>query len=503
MRALVRTVLVAGLGVALVLGAYRLPDLRFHLAGSASAGGSAAGSVTPATRPVTRSTLICPGPASVGVKGVDAATAAAPTTVRAAAPPADLLGDLLRDVTSGAAGSVAATAVGGSGPVTFPPFTTPGANGLQTNVARSILFTGKGSLAPGLVAEQTTLIPTGDQRGLSTSACAAPAADTWLVGGGGEPGRRGRIVLTNPSPNGVTVDLEVYGAKGPVRATAARGIVVGAHERTVVLLDAIAPGERSPVVHVVASGGVISASLSDTWLDGTTPVGADDVVGTAPGTRLVVPGVVASGAPGSLVLRIGATSHEAVVRVRLLGAQGPTVAPVNNGVIRVPARRVKDVDLSRVAAGGYGIQLTSDQPVVAAAELRPPAASATALRDLSWTSAQPAVSVLAGVPLGLIGPTWTSSLMLTAPDADARVDVVTVAPDGSQTVRPVSVEAGTSVSVPLAAPALSAWLRPRAGSVTAALVTTYADPAGPMTSVAPLADTPLRTSPVTVHPLGG
>jgi uncharacterized protein DUF5719 len=501
MRALIRTTVVAALGVALVLGAYRLPELRYHLAGSA---GSDSAGVRPASKPLTRSTLICPGPETVGVKGVDTTTAAAPTIVRVAAPPADLLGALVSGAGAGSsAGSVAAAPIGGSGPLGLPPFTAPGANGTQTDLARSVLLTGKGSLAPGLVAAQTTLVPTGDQRGLSTSTCTAPVADTWLVGGGGEPGRRGRLVLTNPSPNGVTVDLEVYGAQGPVRATAARGIVVGAHQRTVVLLDAIAPGERSPVIHVVASGGLISASLNDTWLAGTTPVGADDVVGTAPGTHLVVPGVTATGAPGSLVLRVAATAHAAVVRVRLLGAKGPVVAPVNNGVVRVAAHRVKDVDLSAVAAGAYGIQLTSDQSIVAAAELRPAAASPTAHRDLAWSSAQPAVTILAGVPLGVMAAPWTSSLLLTAADADARVDLVTVAGDGTEAVRAVSVEGGTSVSVALTAPAVSAWLRPRTGTVVAALITSYADPAGQMSSVAPVTDTPLRTASVSVHPLGG
>jgi hypothetical protein len=499
-RALIRTVLVAGVGVALVLGAYRMPDRHYHLAGSESSNASAGATIASAT--LTRSTLICSGPETVGVKGVDATKAAAPTIVRVAAPPADLLGSLVSGAGSGA-GSVAASPIGGTGPLAFPPFTAPGMASTQTDLARSILLSGKGSLAAGLVAAQSTLVTTGDQRGLSTSACAAPAAQTWLVGGGGEPGRRGRVVLTNPSPNGVTVDLDVYGAKGSLRSTAARGIVVGAHQRTVVLLDAIAPGERSPVVHVVASGGVISASLNDSWLDGTTPVGADDVAGSAPGTRLVVPGVTATGTPASLTLRIGAPSREAVVRVRLLGARGPQAAPINNGVIRVGAHRVKDVDLSAVAPGAYGIQLTSDQPVVAAAQMRPAAGSITARRDLSWTSAQPVVTSLAGLPLSLIATTWSSTAVLTAADTNAQLDLVTLAADGIETALPVSVEAGTTVSVPLTAPAVSAWLRMRAGAVSAAVVTTYADAAGPMISVAPVTNTALQATPVTVHPLGG
>lgn len=497
MRGLVRTVVVAGLGALLVLGAYRLPDLRWHLAGSTT-GSTGQSTGLDQSRPVTRSTLVCPGPQTVGVKGVDAAKAAAPTLVRAAAPPRELLSP-----SPSGAGSVAATAVGASGPLTFPGLSGPGVATTQTDAAQSILLSGKGSLAQGLAAAQATLVRSGDQRGLSTSACPAPAAETWLVGGGGEPGRRGRVVLTNPSPNGVTVDLEVYGAKGAVRSTAARGIVVPARSRSVVLLDAIAPGERSPVIHVVASGGLVAASLSDSWLDGTAAAGSDDVVGTVPGTRMVVPGVASTGGPASLLLRVGSVSKAAVVRVRLLGPQGPIASPVNNGVVRVAAHRVRDVDLSAVPPGDYAIELTSDAPIVAGALMRPPAVSPSVVRDLSWTTAEPAISTLAGVPLVSTTAPWTSQLLLSASTRDAQVDVVRVAADGTQVVEPHTVSAGTTVAVPLSSPAVSAWLRVRSGAVFAALTTAYADPAGPLRSVAPLTAVRQRITPAPVHPLGG
>jgi hypothetical protein len=509
MRALIRTALVLAVGAGLVVGAIRLPDLRYHLAGSGSspAAARAAGPVTAATKPVTRSVLVCPGPETVGVKGVDAKKALAPTTVRVAAPPSDLLaaalsGDSASTGSTGS-GSVDATAIGSSGALDFTSLVGPGAATTETSQARSILLSGKGSLAPGIAAAQATLVTTGDQRGLSTSTCQTPDAQVWLVGGGGEPGRRGRVVLTNPSPNGVTVDLDVFGAKGQVRSPAARGIVVGAHRRTVVLLDAIAPGERSPVIHVVASGGLISAALNDSWLDGTTPAGADDVVGTSPGSRLLIPGVVAGGTPGSTTLRIAATSREAVVKVRLLGVDGPTAAPVNNGVVRVAAHRVKDVDLSAVPAGYYGVELNSDEPVVAGVQVRTAAATPTSPRDLSWTSAQPAVTTLAGYPLGPTAAPWASSLALSAPTDDSTLDLVLVAADGTQTTQPVTVAAGTTKTVPLTTPAASLWLRVHTGTVSAAVLTAYADPAGQLRSVAPLSSGPLRTTPIAVYPLGG
>ena len=56
-----------------------------------------------------------------------------------------------------------------------------------------------------------------DLRGLATAACAAGGSDLWLLGGGADPGRQERLVLTNPGDNPVTADVTVHGAAGPDR----------------------------------------------------------------------------------------------------------------------------------------------------------------------------------------------------------------------------------------------------------------------------------------------
>jgi PKD repeat protein len=526
MRAVFRTAVVLLLGTGLVVGAVRLPDLHARLAGAGS-GVTAAAAETPAARSVTSSALVCPGPESVGVKRVDTSTATAPTTVTAVSPPIDLLATALSSAhatlapSATAAGSVNATGLGGSGQLAFTPLGAPGVAATQTTLPRSILLSGHGTLAPGLAATQVSLQTSGDLRGLSTLACQQPSAQTWLVGGAGTTGHRGRVILGNPTPNAVTVNLTVYGAKGQLTSTAARGIVVKPHKRTVVLLDAIAHGEASPVVHVMASGGVISAVLSDTWLDQTTPAGSDDAAGTMPGRHLVIPGVLGSTTPGSAVLRLAATDRAATVHLRVLGPTGPAPASVDNGQVQVAAGTVKDVDLAGLPVGYDGLELTATAPVVAGVQLRSGLATPGAERDLAWSAAQPAVQGLVGVPLGVVAPPWTQALALTAATGDAEVDLVYVAADGTESTQPVTVPAGTTkeIVVPAVLPAtttgtttatgtttpapVSVWIRPRSGAVTAALATSYADAAGPLLSVAPLADTPLTFTPVAVHPLAG
>lgn len=521
MRGVLRTAVVLLLGAGLVVGAVRLPDLHARLAGSGD-GSTSQAAETAAARPVSRSTVVCPGPESVGVKRVDSSVASAPTTISAASPPSDLLASALSaahvsTVGGTAIGQVDATALGGSGPLDFAPLSTSGSGSTQTTQPRSVLVSGVATLAPGLAAGQVTLLTAGDLRGLSTVACQQPSPETWLVGGAGTTGHRGRVILTNPTPNPVTVNLSVFGAKGPVTTTAARGIVVKAHKRVVVLLQALAPGEASPVVHVQASGGVISAVLNDTWLDNTTPAGADDAVGTMPGTHLVVPGVVGSVTPGNVVLRVAAMSQPATVHLRVLGAAGPTAAPVDNGQVEVRANTTKDIALTGLPAGYDALELTATAPVVAGAQLRTGLPTAGAKRDLAWTAAEPALSGLAGVPLGPVAAPWAHALALTAATEDSVVDVDFVAADGSRSTQQVTVSAGTTVTVPVPGtipggtgatpgtpnPPVSVWLRPSSGAVAAALATAYTDAAGQLLSMAPLVATPLTFTPVAVHPLGG
>ena len=147
-----------------------------------------------------------------------------------------------------------------------------------------------GSLAVGLAALQTGLRREGDERGLQSVACQAPRSEVWLLAGGGAPTRRERLVVANAGANPVTVDIQVHGASGPIASVNGARVAVPPHGRVGVLIDAIAPGEASPVVHVTATGGLITAVLEDSWIDGATGRGRDDVgPADGPATEQVIP----------------------------------------------------------------------------------------------------------------------------------------------------------------------------------------------------------------------
>ena len=55
-----------------------------------------------------------------------------------------------------------------------------------------------------------------------------------------------------------------------------RNVAVPPRGRTSLLVDALVGPESTPVVHVVASGGVLTGVLEDSWIDGAVGRGADD-----------------------------------------------------------------------------------------------------------------------------------------------------------------------------------------------------------------------------------
>jgi hypothetical protein len=422
----VRVAAVLVVGAGLVVGAAQVPTSALDLS---------SGAPRPAapTRPVTAAQLVCPGPETL-TDGSDE-KAPAPAFVGAVSASA---GD---GVTGPSASTVPVP--GGKGTQLFGPPATGG----SLEAAASVDVTASGPAAAGLAANQVTYVDSGDLRGLSGTACTAPTTDAWLVGGGGDDGRRGRIVLTNVAANAVDVSLHVLSADGPVEGSASGSVTVPAHSRTTVLLGALAPSVVSPVVHVTTSRGAVTATLHDTWLHGTTAWGTDDVSAGAPPSRSVlVPGLSVDGA--ALVRIAVPGTDEAVAQVRLLGADGEVVAP-GEGVVRVPGGSARDLDLSSLPAGTYGIEVTADVPVVAGAMVGRRSDPA-GVADLAWLASMPPLT--GDQVLGVAGVTagradLTATLALTAPTTDVSVELTS----GTSAPVEVRVPAGTTKAVPVPA----------------------------------------------------
>lgn len=482
---IVRTSLVAAAGVGIVVGAT-------HAQGALALGSTKAvdTATSSATSPVRSSSLVCPGPELKGVEGVDdldvgvrVAAATAPLRALTGTQPASAPGRIgLSRMPKGSLGA---------------PATARGVN-LVADQKRpeGVLVSGTESMAVGVAAAQSWLVPSGDQRSLGGTACGQPGAEFWIMAGGGAPGRQERLILTNPGGNAVTVDITLHGAKGPVSSPNGKGIVVPAHGRTAFLLDSINGDLANPVVHLVADGGVVGAVVNDIWLDGTRAGGSDDAVpAAAPSRDQVIPAVAVD---GQSVLRIAVPGNdEAVVQARVLTAQGPRALPAD-GVNRIDGGAVRDIDISRLPVGTVGLQVRADVPIVAAAVVTRAAPGKPG--DFAWTSSTPPISGVAGMPLADPAGTTTPIqrvLSVTSSGDVAGIEVVTVDAAGVETSRRPEIGVDASAVIDLTG-ATSVWVHRVSGrgQVRAGVVASLTDGQGTLISTTPLRDAALRTTTV-------
>jgi Family of unknown function (DUF5719) len=489
--ALPRALALVAVAIGLDLGATHLPapiNLA-HAASSRTAGGSH-------VDPVTQTQSICPGPEALGVQGVPDASAQTVSVAAVGAPLAALPSGF---VTSPGAGSLSLSGLPFGGAWAAP--TTAAGHVIvgQISDARSALVTGAGSMAPGAVATQWSWTKAGDNRGLVTTACVPASDSSWLIAGGAEPGRLEHLVLANPGHNAVAVDLGVFGTKGRINSPDALGLVVPAQGRTVVLLNAIAGSDPSPAVHVSARGGKVAAYLNDAWLDGVVPRGGDDVAPVAaPAREQVIAGIPID---GRAIVRVAVPGdREAVVQSRVLTPNGP-VPLAAGGVMRVAAGSTREIDLSSLPPGAYGLQVMADVPVLAAAMVER-GGSAGSSSDMAWSVATAPIRSLAGMALPVPGVKGlTQRLALAATRSPASVRVTTVAAGGQviTTVVPIGAD---SVSTMTLKEASSVWVTAAAGTVRAAVLTSAAETGGQVTSVTPLTDLTLVTTPSPLRQLG-
>jgi hypothetical protein len=481
-----------------VSGIVRVAAVALVAAGLAGGASRVSGSLTLATpgaragQPesssvlVDEASLVCPGQQRLGavglrdVEGTATVTASAPDTGVVAGAPA------------GGSGSV--QLLSGASSTGLAQTSSPGeAASAGVSTPEVVIARATGALAPGLVATQVWQHKGDDDRGLSVTPCQQPSSDAWLVGGGAGPSRTERVIVSNPGANAVSVSFEVFGRAGRIDAADDRSISVPPLSREVVSLDAIAPDEGGPVVHVTATGGVISAVLDEQWILGATGRGIDDSTrAAAPSTDLVVPGVETGGAVWLRLANPGDT--ESLAQVRLLTDKG-AVQSDDLRAVRVPAGTTLDVAVPSNAAP-IGLGVRSDQPLVAAAWTERRATVADKMGDFAWTPATPVLQGVGGVMLpGLSGT--AKRLLLTGGSTDTSVQV-RLGTGAAAKVSTVSVPAESTVVVD-AGDADSVWVVPGSGAVRAAVSVAGVDAGVPFFSVAAVTDAPVRALSVPVR----
>jgi hypothetical protein len=294
--------------------------------------------------------------------------------------------------------------------------------------------------------------------GLVASACAAPAASLWLVGGSTEVGRTTLVNLQNPTDVAAVVDLTLIGEDGPVSPPGASGIPVPAGEQVVVPLSGLAPGTAAPVVRVESRGGRVAATLQQSIVRGIDPGGVDTFGATAaPARQQYIPGVRVSNAAGITEL-VSTEDHADLSTVVRLFVPGSEHTEVRIGVVpddpdaegasvafEIEPDQVVDVPLEALEDGSYTVTLDADLPVLAA--VRQSQVTTTGALDFAWLAAAEAIPGDTETWLS-VTPGPGPSLYLHNPGGD-EVEGTLTSPDGTEL--PVTVEAGTTAVVPIEA----------------------------------------------------
>lgn len=384
-----------------------------------------------------------------------------------------------------------------------------------TGAGPGVAAAGTGSQEPVLVEAdpalllaglQLTRTGSGDLAGLAASTCTAPAETSWLVGGAVEPGRSGRVVLSNPTATAASVDLTVLTPQGAVEPPAGQDLSVAPGSSREVLLEGLLPPTAALAVGVSARGAVVAAALVDTDLSGVRAQGVEHVTASRPGTDLTITGVPAGNRTATLRLA-NPGDGPAAVGWQVLGADGELVL-AGAAVVTVPAGGVVEVPLEitgpngEPADGPVTVRIGSDLPVAAAVQL---------VRDLpdgrserAWVPPAPAVTDEA---LTLVAPQGVRTVLALSSDQAAQVVMQQLDDGGEPVGEDVVVDLAPGSTVARAvqdADVAALRLRVVSGQVHAALTLT-ADAVGgrraAFVSVVPVQVPPPTTDEVTVAPL--
>nr|WP_255480421.1 DUF5719 family protein [Quadrisphaera sp. RL12-1S] len=324
--------------------------------------------------------------------------------------------------------------------------------------------------APLLAGAATSVTTSGDLRGLSTPACAAPQEQTWLVGGGTGVGRSTRLVLADAAQTPTTVDVTVLTATGAQQPSALQGLSLGPGEQRSVLLEGVlesvvdsasAGGAASTsgaplAVQVRSSAGPVASWLVESVLHGLVP-GGTEVVGpaAAPATSLVVPGIAATGSQPAVLRLANPGTDPVVARFAVVGASGASVPAGTAPATAVPPQSVVDVPLPGLPSGGVALSVQADGPVLAGVRTdTAPTGDGTQPGDLAWTAATPPLSgpTLVALPpaarQGRQGSLTTPDVRLVLSSRGAsQVDVAVVGADGrASAARRVELPASTTTA---------------------------------------------------------
>lgn len=439
--------LFAALVVLVLAGLYGAAGLRHPAAAANSA-------VTRAVRvPVSSAVYACAAPGSSGVTASSLAIAAAPGSAQTGSAVATRL------VPGGspAAGPVLATATQ-PGLLHLVPVKAaaalpkslqagqPGSSPKVTTVAGrgGVVVTATGAMAQGLAVEQTAA-------GQPTVQCGSPGTSSWFVAPGQAVAGNLEIYLMNT--DNVAADVQVTAVTdinkgGPLLGNADNGISVPPHSMVQQSLTSLLGSSKVMALQVTTSVGRVVAALQET--KSNSDQGNWLPVSQAPARSLVIPGLPrTSGAPELYIAVPG--DGTAAVKVTAVTSKG-SYQPTGGTNIDLLGGTAYQIPLPALTGVAGALKITATAPILAAVLVPggPPGTPGAVAVSGAPVQEQ---GVLPGSPAGAAG---SAEVIVSAPGkaATVRIAVGTAsAPADAQSGAVVQIKAGTSVEVPVHAPA--------------------------------------------------
>ena len=312
-------------------------------------------------RPVTSTTLVCPG-RPVGLDGRPARRVSTSVSL-GLAPPSVLAAGQGSEGSDGSDGPTSRVRVRSGNEVTTPAAPP---RGRLTPVARGAAdLRLDGSAAAGAFAGRVDRVGGGAGGALAVASCSAPRASWWFTGAGADLDHASTLTLANPGDGPAEVDVRVLGGSGEVETPGATGLTVRPGETTTLSLLELAPQQREIALHVVASRGLVVASVSDALTAGAgSPVGSEWLPSSgSPRRTVLLAGLQSNGSGPRRLVVANPGGRQALVR---LAASSPTGRFVPSGFpeITVAPGSVTSVDVGALPFDRVGaLALRSNVPV--------------------------------------------------------------------------------------------------------------------------------------------
>jgi hypothetical protein len=232
--------------------------------------------------------------------------------------------------------------------------------------------------------------------------CTAPTTSQWFVGGTSDVSSKGVIYLVNSGLSLSIVDIFTWSENGK---QALKTISIKANSTSSIKLDSLAPGDANIVINVVARSGRVNSFLIDERGKGLQKLGGDSVNGiSAPAKKIVITGIPQQlnkkKVPAHYLRLFVPGVADANFSLELLSSDGRFI-PVGYNERKLASGKVLELKLMpKVAKGEFAIQITSDQPLVAAIRSR---ATSNGNSDFVWSTPSPALGPMQ-IAIGGISP---------------------------------------------------------------------------------------------------